>query len=101
MEFLYVSSFITSYGAKCTKQRTFDNIKILKLPKLRTKTSDSKVNYFLSLQIDLYYIKKEFLSLYSRQLHDEIDKQCSYEYAKLLKVILEMRGQYSESAKKR
>ncbi|XP_020619090.1 annexin A13-like isoform X1 [Orbicella faveolata] len=52
-------------------------------------------------EIDLYYIKKEFLSLFSRQLHDAIDKQCSYDYAKLLKAILEMRGQYSESAKKR
>lgn len=52
-------------------------------------------------EIDLYYIKKEFLSLYSRQLQDAIDKQCSYECAKLLKAILEMRGQYSESAKKR
>lgn len=52
-------------------------------------------------EIDLYYIKKEFLSLYTRQLHDAIDKQCSYDYAKLLKAILEMRGQYSESAKKR
>ncbi|KAJ7358824.1 Annexin A11 [Desmophyllum pertusum] len=27
-------------------------------------------------EIDLYYIKKEFLSLYSKQLHDVIDKHC-------------------------
>ncbi|XP_078349458.1 annexin A13-like isoform X3 [Oculina patagonica] len=52
-------------------------------------------------EIDLYYIKKEFLSLYSRQLHDAIDKQCRIDYVKLLIEVLEQRGQYGESAKKR
>lgn len=52
-------------------------------------------------EIDLYYIKKEFLSIYSRQLHDTINKQCRFDYARLLIVILELRGQYTESAKKR
>lgn len=52
-------------------------------------------------EIDLYYIKKEFLSIYSRQLYDTIDKQCRFDYARLLIVILELRGQYTQSAKKR
>ncbi|KAJ7358848.1 Annexin A6 [Desmophyllum pertusum] len=52
-------------------------------------------------EIDLYYIKKEFLSLYSKQLHDVIDKHCPHDYAQLLIAVLELRGQYSESAKKR
>lgn len=53
------------------------------------------------LQIDLYYIKKEYLRWYSTQLHEAIKKQCGRNYANLLTVILELRGQYSESAKKR
>lgn len=52
-------------------------------------------------ETDLYYINKEFLRLYSRQLHDAIEKQCSSKYAELLTAVLELRGQYSESAKKR
>lgn len=52
-------------------------------------------------EIDLYYINKEYLRWYSKQLHDAFYKQCSSKYAKLLSVILDLRGQYSESAKKR
>jgi len=52
-------------------------------------------------EIDLYYIKREFLRWYSSQLQDAIHKQCGREYAKLLTEILELRGQYSQSAKKR
>lgn len=52
-------------------------------------------------EIDLYYINKEYLRWYSRQLHDAVYKQCSSKYARLLTVILDYRGQYSESARKR
>ena len=71
-------------------------------PRITKKIACSyEAGCFNFLQIDLYYIKKEFLSIYSRQLHDTIDKQCRFDYARLLIVILELRGQYSESAKKR